>query len=197
MALLTAGGVLSCAGVVGGYALTSTKSMSSGHMEPSLPVGSSMTFNLLATEADRGDVVLFDGAAWGEQRLIVERVVAVGGDRIAYSPGDRTLTLNGKPLEEPYVLDGDPVAGSPGAFSVDVPEGRLFVLGDHRFDSADSRYRSADSEGGTIPLSAVKGSLLNDDDPLRTGLLATVATSVGLLLLGAVAGVAARHSRRR
>ncbi|MGW2272866.1 hypothetical protein [Streptomyces yangpuensis] len=46
-----------------------------------------MVFNLMATGVDRGDVGLFDAAAWGERHLSVERVIAVGGDRIAYTPG--------------------------------------------------------------------------------------------------------------
>lgn len=195
--LLVTGGVVGCAGGLGGYLFMPTKVMPSDHMKPSHPTGSSMVFNLLADGVNRGDVVLFDAAAWGESQLSVQRVVAVGGDRIAYTPGDRTLTLNGKPLDEPYVLNGDPVAGSPGAFSVEVPEGRLFVLGDNRFDSADSRYRFEDSEGGTVPLSSVKGPLVDENDPLVVGLGSAVLVGVGSLFLGAVAGVAALWSRRR
>ncbi|MFC9816342.1 S26 family signal peptidase [Streptomyces virginiae] len=58
-------------------------------MKPTHSAGGSMVFNLLATGVDRGDVVLFDAAAWGERHLAVERVIAVGGDRITYIPGER------------------------------------------------------------------------------------------------------------
>ncbi|MFD4914012.1 signal peptidase I [Streptomyces virginiae] len=197
VALLVLGGVLTCVGGLGGYFFMPTRVMPSSHMRPSLPAGESMVFNLLIAGVDRGDVVLFDAAAWGERNLAVERVVAVGGDRIAYTPGDRTLTLNGRPLDEPYVLNGDPVVGSPGAFDVKVPEGRLFLLGDTRGNSDDSRYQFQESEGGTVPLSAVKGALIDEDDPLVVGLRSAVPVGGGLMLLGALSGVAALRSRRR
>ncbi|MFJ4861805.1 signal peptidase I [Streptomyces sp. NPDC088748] len=195
--LLVLGGVLSCVGGLGGYFFMATRIMPSDHMRPTLPAGTSMTFNTLAIGVDRGDVVLFDAAAWGERHLSVERVIAVGGDRIAYIPGERKLTLNGKPLDEPYVLNGDPVAGTPGAFDVKVPEGRLFLLGDTRGNSADSRYRFEVSEGGTAPLSAVKGKLIGEGDPLVVGLRSALPAGGGAVLAGVVAGVAARRLRRR
>ncbi|MFJ7779622.1 signal peptidase I [Streptomyces yangpuensis] len=156
-----------------------------------------MVFNLMATGVDRGDVGLFDAAAWGERHLSVERVIAVGGDRIAYTPGERTLTLNGRPLDDPYVLNGDPVAGSPGAFDVTVPAGRLFVLGDNRGNSADSRYRFEEAEGGTVPVSAVKGTFVDEDAPLVVGLRSAVPAGGAVLLVGTVVGVAALRLRRR
>ncbi|WP_051779014.1 S26 family signal peptidase [Streptomyces sp. NRRL S-241] len=120
----------------------------------------------------------------------MERVIAVGGDRIAYIPGDRKPTLNGKPLDEPYVLNGDPVAWTPGAFDVKVPEGRLFLLGDARGNSADPRYRFEVSEGGTAPLSAVKGKLIGEDDPLVVGLRSALPA-------GGRGGACGRGGRRR
>ncbi|MFD6969973.1 signal peptidase I [Streptomyces sp. NPDC059949] len=195
--LLVLGAVLGCVGGLGGYFFMPTRVMPSDHMRPTHPTGASVVFNLLTTKVDRGDVVLFDAAAWGEQHLSVERVVAVGGDRIAYTPGDRTLTLNGKPLDEPYVLNGDPVAGSPGAFSVTVPEGRLFVLGDNRGNSADSRYRFQESQGGTVPVSDVKGALIDKGDPLVEGLRSAALAGFALLGAGAVFGAASLRLRRR
>ncbi|MET9601496.1 signal peptidase I [Streptomyces sp. NPDC006459] len=135
--------------------------------------------------------------ARGGRQLSVERVIAVGGDRIAYIPGDRKPTLNGKPLDEPYVLNGDPVAWTPGAFDVKVPEGRLFLLGDARGNSADPRYRFEVSEGGTAPLSAVKGKLIGEDDPLVVGLRSALPAGGGAVLAGVVAGDAALRLRRR
>ncbi|MGP3686436.1 signal peptidase I [Streptomyces sp. IBSNAI002] len=197
MVLLVLGGAVSSAGGLGGYLFTPTRVMTSDHMRPTLSAGGSMVVNTLAPGVDRGDVVLFDGSVWAERGLQVERVVAVGGDRIAYRPGDRTLTLNGKPLEEPYVLDGDPVAGSPGAFDVTVPKDRLFVLGDTRGNSADSRYRYRHTEGGTVPVSAVKGTVVGTGHPLVAGLRTAVFAGAAVLAAGAVSGFAALRLRRR
>ncbi|MDX6759635.1 MULTISPECIES: signal peptidase I [Streptomyces] len=197
VALLALGGVVGGVGGLGGYFFIPTRVIPSDHMRPTHPAGGSMDFNTLATGVDRGDVVLFDAAAWGERHLAIERVIAVGGDRIAYTPGERTLTLNGKPLDEPYVLNGDPVAGSPGAFDVTVPEGRLFLLGDNRGNSADSRYRSEASEGGTVPREAVRATFIDEGAPLVVGLRSAALAGAGVLFAGAVLGLAARRSRRR
>lgn len=197
VALLVLGALLGCVGGLGGYFFMPTKAIPSEHMRPTLETDSSVAFNLLAVKVNRGDVVLFDAAAWGERHQSVERVVAVGGDRIAYTPGDRTLTLNGKPLDEPYVLNGDPVAGSPGAFSVKVPKGRLFLLGDNRGNSADSRYRFEDSEGGTVPVWDVSGTMVDEGDPLLVGLRSGALAGVALLCAGALFGAVSLRLRRR
>ncbi|WST50141.1 S26 family signal peptidase [Streptomyces avidinii] len=78
-----------------------------------------------------------------------------------------------------------------------MPEGRLLLLGDTRGNSADSRYRFEEAEGGTVPLSAVKGALIDEDDPLVVGLRSAVPADGGLLFLGAVSGVVALRLRRR
>ncbi|MER6257892.1 signal peptidase I [Streptomyces sp. NPDC001584] len=197
VALLVLGALLGCVGGLGGYFFMPTKVMPSEHMRPTHPAGSSVVFNLLTIKVNRGDVVLFDSAAWGEQHQSVQRAVAVGGDRISYAPGDRTLTLNGKPLDEPYVLNGDPVAGSPGPFSVTVPEGRLFVLGDNRGNSYDSRFRFQESESGTVPLSDVNGTLVDQGDPLLVGLRSAALVGLAVLCAGALFGAVSLRLRRR
>ena len=92
--------------------------------------------------------------ASGEQDLI-KRVIGVGGDTVACCDTEGRLTVNGHPLDEPYLYPGNPP--SLMKFSIQVPQGRLWVMGDHRSDSADSRYHTDKIGGGTIPESLVVG----------------------------------------
>jgi signal peptidase I len=90
----------------------------------------------------------------GEQDLI-KRVVAVGGDTVRCCNDDGRVTVNGVPLTEPYLKPGN--APSTLKFGVRVPIGRIFVMGDHRSNSADSRFHLNDEGCGTVPESGVIG----------------------------------------
>jgi signal peptidase I len=92
--------------------------------------------------------------ASGEQDLI-KRVIGVGGDTVACCDTQGRLTVNGHAINEPYLYPGNPP--SMMKFTVHVPKGRLWVMGDHRSDSADSRYHTDKPGGGTIPESLVVG----------------------------------------
>jgi len=86
----------------------------------------------------------------------VKRVIGLAGDRVACCDAQGRLTVNGAALRESsYLYPGD--RPSAESFSVTVPPGRLWVMGDHRGDSADSRYHPDDPGDGTIPDSAVVG----------------------------------------
>jgi signal peptidase I len=100
----------------------------------------------------RGDVVVFTMPSWsdGRREPFVKRVVAIAGDKIACCT-DGKVVLNSVPLSEPYLA---PSSGSQAGFGpVTVPPGRLWVMGDNRDQSADSRLSGHD----TVPATAVIG----------------------------------------
>ena len=136
-----------------------------------------------AGEIARGDVVFYRTANRYQGMPVLQRVIGLGGDRVRQSPGG-PVTVNGKPLAEPYVKDGDP-SGTTAAYDVVVPEGRLFLLGDHRANSNDSRYFLTE-QSGSVAVTAVRARALDS----RTGLLLWAAAAL-LGLLAAVGGVVA------
>jgi signal peptidase I len=108
----------------------------------------------------------------GEHDL-VKRVIGVGGD-VVEGRGGRVL-VDGVPLDEPYVHPGD--AATAVDFRVVVPSGSLWVMGDHRSDSADSRAHRDDPGHGFVPLSDVVGRAVAIVWPLsRAGGLSRPAT---------------------
>ncbi|WP_030855969.1 signal peptidase I [Streptomyces sp. NRRL F-4474] len=169
----------------------------SENMLPTLPVGDVLAMEKDPGEVRRGDVITYDPSAWGLDGPFLGRVVALGGDHIAYAAGDPALTLNGKPLDEPYVRDGDAGAGGV-SFAVSVPQGRMFVLGDNRGNSADSRFHP-EVHAGTLPVSAVTGvdSGLDQDAPLVAVLGLVSFAGTWLLLAGLGLGIASLVARRR
>lgn len=134
----------------------------SGSMEPTLEVGDRVIANRLAYRTDpvrRGDVIVFDGtgslAPASAPSDFVKRVIGVGGDVVACCDPAGRITVNGAALDEPYVMPGD--APSEDGFAVEVPAGMLWVMGDHRSASADSRAHLGDPGGGMVPERRVIG----------------------------------------
>jgi signal peptidase I len=87
--------------------------------------------------------------------MYVKRVIGLPGERVTCCDAQRRITVDGVPLEESYLHPGD--SPSDVRFDVLVPAGRIWVMGDHRSDSADSRAHLGDPGGGTIPLTRVVG----------------------------------------
>ncbi|MFH8488925.1 signal peptidase I [Streptomyces longisporoflavus] len=92
------------------------------------------------------------------ERDLIKRVVGVGGDTVKCCDKNKKLTVNGVPLTEPYINPGD--EPSSFEFEVKVPEGRFFVMGDHRSDSADSRFHRTEKFSGTVSEDSVVGRAL-------------------------------------
>ncbi|MGP3690509.1 signal peptidase I [Streptomyces sp. IBSNAI002] len=91
----------------------------------------------------------------GDGRTLVKRVVAVGGDTVE-GDADGRVRVDGMPVDPPPGTPTGPVRAA-APFRVTVPAGRLFVLGDNRGNSADSRAHLDNGYGGSIPDSSVVG----------------------------------------
>ncbi len=151
-----------------------------------------------------------------EEKDLIKRVVGVGGDTVECK-GTGPLTVNGKALNESsYVYPGNTpcsVDDQGGQFTVKVPEGFIWVMGDHRQNSRDSRYNQSDANNGMVPVDKVVGRAIVKAWPInRWGTLpvpdtfdqsglndqaAAAATSPGAVaLVGAVPLVLVRRRRK-
>ena len=161
-------------------------SIPSGSMENTLQVGDRVLVNravFKVRDIQRGDVVVFDGSGsfvppqaapdrdpitgalvWVGQSFglvapdstdFIKRVIGTSGDRVTSCDAQGQLTVNGTTLVEDYLFPGDAPSLQP--FDVEVPDGMLWVMGDHRSASADSRSHMGDPGGGFVPESSVIG----------------------------------------
>jgi signal peptidase I len=115
-------------------------------MAPTLEPGDQALVTKLGGTPGRGDLVAFHAPGTGE--IMLKRVVAVGGDRVGIEDG--VLVVNGRREHEAYVADPDAI-DSVYFGPVTVAPGSLFVLGDNRANSQDSR------EFGAVPADRVIG----------------------------------------
>ncbi|WP_137993103.1 signal peptidase I [Streptomyces vilmorinianum] len=147
------GCVLFLGGFVWGAVLYQPYTVPSDSMTPTLAVGSKVLAQRIdGSEVRRGDIVVFKDPLWGDMPM-VKRVVGVGGDTVACCDADGRLTVDGKAIQEPYTQPGVPASGQ--EFSATVPEGNLFLLGDERLGSLDSRVHLQEAGQGSVPRSAV------------------------------------------
>ncbi|WP_431774697.1 signal peptidase I [Streptomyces cucumeris] len=90
-----------------------------------------------------------------EEKDLIKRVIAVGGDTVSCKRGGKVM-VNGKPLDEPYIFPGNTPCDEKPFGPIKVPEGRIWVMGDHRQDSLDSRYHQ-NLHQGTVSVDDVVG----------------------------------------
>ena len=159
----------------------------SGSMENTLQIGDRIAvnkFGALFSDIKRGEVVVFgdpdnwlgsvsesnDSALIGKlksglimvgvipdpaKQYLIKRVIGVGGDNVTCCDPSGKLQVNGVAINEPYIFDGDKPSDT--KFNIDVPAGFIWVMGDHRAASADSRYQPDSANNGLVPLSKVVG----------------------------------------
>ena len=158
----------------------------SGSMENTLEINDRVLVNKLVYDVrgiHRGDIVVFNGdGSWDPgpapananfvQKfasgfasmfgfghpgdILIKRVIGLPGDHVACCDAAGRVTVNGVPLtEQSYLYPGD--SPSEIRFNIVVPTGRLWVMGDHRLISDDSRDHLGDPGGGTVPENAVIG----------------------------------------
>lgn len=185
----------------------------SGSMQPTIEPGDRLLANRLVRgdSVRRGDIVVFDGArAFGPdnpaggpagaadqvRRLLgsilsidsgtdyVKRVIGAPGDHVVCCDPSGRLVVNGIAVDEPYLYPGD--RPSELTFDVTVPPGRIWVMGDHRSDSSDSRAYLGHAGGGMVRLDDVIGQASVRYWPLGglgtlgdAGALSTVASMPG------------------
>ncbi|WP_411102257.1 signal peptidase I [Streptomyces sp. cmx-4-9] len=133
------------------------------------------------SEPERGEVVVFhDPANWlsgeptpdpnlaqkvlskiglmpsADEKDLIKRTIAIGGDTVECKKGG-PVVVNGKELDEPYIYPGNTACDDAPFGPLTVPKGKIWVMGDHRQNSQDSRYHMQDSTGGFVPVDKVVG----------------------------------------
>ena len=143
-------------------------SIPSGSMENTLRPGDRILVDRLSYrmhDVRRGDAVVFDGTEafgsleGGRTTDYVKRVIGLPGEHVVCCDTQGRILVDGRPLDESaYLHPGD--VPSEMRFDVHVPAGKLWLMGDHRSDSLDSRAHLGDPGGGMVPIDKVIGKVL-------------------------------------
>jgi signal peptidase I len=99
------------------------------------------------------------------KQYLVKRTIGIAGDKVECCSENKKLMVNGIEIDEPYIFAGN--SASDSNFNVTVPEGKIWVMGDHRGASADSRFHQDDINNGMVTLSKVTGQVVGIIWPLK------------------------------
>ena len=129
-------------------------------MEPTLRSGDTVVYDRWSSPG-RGDVVLLvDRQGWSgaTDTVLVKRIVGIEGDVVVCcEAGTGRLIVNDEPIDEPFVDGARPGGSIP--FRITVPDGAVWVMGDNREASADSRAAVSAPGHGAVPRSDLRGTV--------------------------------------